>query len=273
MRKVKVAAAFLCLFAAGISGGVTYTGSGMSVAYTDQSNQIVEMTAEAVTTAASIETTAIVTTAATASETLNRAARTTAESETSVTADGTTTDETAETTTETTVTQTDAANDSEDTETTLTSTQLTTKPTTAAVWTAAAETTHSEPQTVTEPVTDNQDYAIAVTEREYIMLCNVVGHEYGAAWVPTEEKALIVECIMNRVASPEFPDTIYDVLMQPGQFTGIEYLIEMETLSDYYVTQSVKDAVDLYLTHPEQFDHGYLFFSGDGYRSYFRTSY
>lgn len=265
MRKVKVAAAFLCLFAAGISGGVTYTGSGMSVAYTDQSNQIVEMTAEAVTTAASIETTAIETTAATASESPNRAARTTTEIETSVTTSGTTTDktETTATSAETILTQTETmtAPETENTETARTTT---------VQWTAATE---AEQQTVTEPVIEDEGFAIEITEREYIMLCNVVGHEYGAAWVPTEEKALIVEVIMNRVASPQFPDTIYDVLMQPGQFTGIEYLIEMETFSDYYVTQSVKDAVDLYLTQPEEFDHGYLFFSGDGYRSYFRTSY
>ena len=126
----------------------------------------------------------------------------------------------------------------------------------------------------TEPPAPQQSggYAISVTDREYIMLCNVVGHEYGADWVPTAEKALIAECIMNRVNSPLFPNTVYDVLMQPGQFAGIEHLILMETMSKY-VTQDVRDAVDLYLTHPEQFQHGYLFFSGDGYRSYFRTTY
>ena len=152
------------------------------------------------------------------------------------------------------------------------------------VWTAPVSTQPPQPVITepvipaTEPATDppapqqSGGYAISVTDREYIMLCNVVGHEYGADWVPTAEKALIAECIMNRVNSPLFPNTVYDVLMQPGQFAGIEHLILMETMSKY-VTQDVRDAVDLYLTHPEQFQHGYLFFSGDGYRSYFRTTY
>lgn len=267
MRKVKVAAAFLCLFAAGMTGGVSYDGNGMSVAHADQSNQIVEITAETVTTSASIETTAIVTTVTTASTTPNRS---TTETETSVTTAETTSGETEITTTAASETETAAAV-TEKTQTT-TKTTVTTEAVTASP--VGTETQKSEPQTETEPVYhDDGDYAVEITEREYIILCNVVGHEYGAAWVPTEEKALIVECIMNRVNSPLFPDTIYDVLMQPGQFTGIEYLIEMETMSEYYVTQSVRDAVDLYLTHPEQFQHGYLFFSGDGYQSYFRTSY
>ena len=103
------------------------------------------------------------------------------------------------------------------------------------------------------------------------MLCNVVGHEYGSDWVPTEEKALVAEVIMNRVNSPQFPDSIYEVLTQHNQFAGLEYLIEMDHMS-YYVTQSVRDAVDLYLSNPAQFQHGYLFFNGDGYRNYFRAT-
>ena len=104
------------------------------------------------------------------------------------------------------------------------------------------------------------------------MLCNVVAHEYGAYWVPVEEKALIVEVIMNRVNSPLFPDTIYGVLTQKNQFPGLLSLIELGTFSSQ-VTDSVKEAVDLYLSDPSQFDHGYLFFSGDGKRNYFRKTY
>ena len=94
------------------------------------------------------------------------------------------------------------------------------------------------------------------------MLCNVVGHEYGSDWVPEAEKALVAEVVMNRVNSPQFPNSIY---------TGLEYLVEMDHMSSY-VTQSVRDAVDLYLSNPSQFQHGYLFFNGDGYRNYFRAT-
>lgn len=34
-------------------------------------------------------------------------------------------------------------------------------------------------------------------------------------------KALVVCVVMNRVAAPDFPDSIGDVIMQPGQFTPV----------------------------------------------------
>lgn len=289
MRKVKVAAAFLCLLASGMIGGVTYSGNEMSVARTDHSDQIVEITAESVTTAASIETTAVVTTVTTSVsdtlETLKRTVQLAAPAESCVTESS---EETTDTTTSATEDTASATTDASTTAASSTSattrtTAATTRTTAATVLTTAATVpaTTAAPITVTEaPQTtaavsegyNSEQFAVEITEREYIMLCNVVGHEYGADWVPVEEKALIAECIMNRVASPAFPNTIYDVLMQKGQFTGIEYLVKMETMSSY-VTDSVREAVDLYLTHPEQFQHGYLFFTGDGYQSYFRTTY
>lgn len=104
------------------------------------------------------------------------------------------------------------------------------------------------------------------------MLCNIVGHEYGANWVSEYDKALIVEVIMNRVHSSQFPDTIYGVLMQKGQFPGLSKLVTQGYFSSQ-VTESVKKAVDLYFADPSQFQHGYLFYTGDGYRNYFRTKY
>lgn len=120
-----------------------------------------------------------------------------------------------------------------------------------------------------EQETEEPSKAITVTEEEYIMLCNVVGHEYGANWISEYDKALVVEVIMNRVNSSKFPNTIYEVLMQKGQFPGLSKLINLGRFSKQ-VTQSVKDAVDLYLSDPSQFQHGYLFYSGDGHRNYFR---
>ena len=285
MRKVKVAAAFLCLLASGTLGGIAYQGSDVSVEYADRSAILLELTDESAVTTTSIETTAAAgTTATTAAPRLAAVtARTTALTSAATTTTSAATSETSMTTSETapatTVLQTEFAVPA-----VTTAEPVRLQPVTSVPREAAPEmpvTSVTEPQVlpdVTEPEippvseTAGQNYAISVTDREYIMLCNVVGHEYGADWVPTAEKALIAECIMNRVASPLFPNTVYDVLMQPGQFAGIEHLILMETMSSY-VTQDVRDAVDLYLTHPEQFQHGYLFFSGDGYHSYFRTSY
>ncbi|MBR4200370.1 MAG: cell wall hydrolase [Oscillospiraceae bacterium] len=296
MRKVKVAAAFLCLLGAGLTGGIAYQGNDVSVEYADRSAMLLELTEESAVTTASIETTAAAVTAATTA--IPRSSKTVAaKTTTSVTtaavtsatsATATETDLTSETYTQTTVLQSETVQPAATTAAPVRLQPVSTAPRQNVTEAPAApattvRTTVTEPQAVPvytepEPVeqpaeeTAGKNYAISVTDREYIMLCNVVGHEYGADWVPTAEKALIAECIMNRVASPLFPNTVYDVLMQPGQFAGIEHLILMETMSSY-VTQDVRDAVDLYLTHPEQFNHGYLFFSGDGYRSYFRTSY
>ena len=69
-----------------------------------------------------------------------------------------------------------------------------------------------------------------LTDYEYIMLCNAVAYEAGSDWIQTDEKAKVAEVIMNRVTSPDFPDTIYDVLTQEGQFVGVwDYV----TLTDY----------------------------------------
>lgn len=121
-------------------------------------------------------------------------------------------------------------------------------------------------ETPSEPETSSR--AISVTDEEYIMLCNVVGHEYGANWISEYDKALVVEVVMNRVNSPKYPNSIYEVLTQPYQFSGMEGYISLGTFS-YQVTDSVKAAVDLYLSDPSQFDHGYYSFWGDGSRNHF----
>lgn len=272
MRKVKAAAVFLCLASVGIFGGFAPEYDGLTVARTDQSAQIVEITAEQTTAACAQNetTTAVHTTTNASSET-----ETTVKAETTAKAETTTvrTETTAVETTSEAVYETQAekylagqlltsAVEFTVTTTTVQMTAAETEPTSAVPATTV--------QTTAETDTETAVPALSVTEEEYIMLCNIVGHEYGGAFVPVEEKALVVEVIMNRVHSPLFPNTVYEVLTQPNQFTGLEYLIEMDTMS-YYVTDSVRAAVDLYLSDSSQFQHGYLFFSGDGIRNYFRT--
>lgn len=38
---------------------------------------------------------------------------------------------------------------------------------------------------------------------------------------PDEGKRLVIDTVFNRVDSDEFPDTIYDVIYQPNQFTSV----------------------------------------------------
>ena len=106
-----------------------------------------------------------------------------------------------------------------------------------------------------------------LTDYEYIMLCNAVAYEAGSDWIQTDEKAKVAEVIMNRVVSPDFPDTIYDVLTQEGQFVGVWNYVTLTDYS-YKVTEDVKSAVNMAL-ESDYINHGYLFFEGDGTQNYF----
>ena len=277
MRKVKVAAAIVCLLSAGALRGVVFNSSGVSVAKTDESGQIREIAAATVTTTTSIETKTIVTTTTKSKTTAVRKKTAVTTTTTATSAPATTTAVTATlTVTEATTAATVLTSAPETTFTLPASVPAETAGVVSDAAPAAPSTqTETPATTVTETVpevTAPASAAITVTDREYCMLCNVVGHEYGADWVPVEEKALVCEVIMNRVNSPQFPNSIYEVLTQRNQFAGLNYLIEMDGMSGY-VTDSVKAAVDLYLSDPSQFNHGYLFFNGDGRRNYFRTAY
>lgn len=96
------------------------------------------------------------------------------------------------------------------------------------------------------------------TDREY--LAQIVNHESGSDWISTYNKACVVAVVMNRVNNPQFPNTVYDVLTQPYQFSGFCF--------GYSPSQSCYDAVDYYFEHQNEFGN-ILYFYGDGYQNYF----
>ena len=117
-----------------------------------------------------------------------------------------------------------------------------------------------------EPVVEES--SLGISDSEYILLCNAVAHEAGSNGISIYDKALVVEVIMNRVNSPRFPNSIYDVLTQRNQFSGAWGYVDLGTYSSF-VTQSVKDAVTYYFDNQESFTQGYFSFWGDGYRNHF----
>lgn len=136
---------------------------------------------------------------------------------------------------------------------------------------APQETTETYVEPETEPVVidvETEEGSLPITDEEYILLCNAVAHEAGSYWISTEEKAKVVEVIMNRVSSTSFPNTIYGVITQPYQFSGAWSYANLGTYSNG-VTQSVKDAVTLYFTDNGSFTQGYIGFWGDGYSNHF----
>lgn len=156
---------------------------------------------------------------------------------------------------------------------------------TTSVSTVEVETTHPSATIETESTTtttiEEEVTEITVTETEppvtslpisdadYILMCNCVAHEAGSNSISVYNKALVVEVVMNRVNDSRFPNTIYGVITQKYQFTGSSTYANLGTYSSK-VTDSVKEAVDLYFTDPSQFNHGYLYFTGDGKQNHFR---
>lgn len=123
----------------------------------------------------------------------------------------------------------------------------------------------------TEPQYKSETSKFYPTENERILLCNLVGREYGSDFVPAEEKARVVSIVMNRVNSDRFPNNIWDVIHQSGQFE--DAYTSCWDLSDtqysYQVTQSVIDAVNYYFNNLQAFDNTLFFYYGDGTKNYF----
>lgn len=76
------------------------------------------------------------------------------------------------------------------------------------------------------------------------------------------EKALgmrmVVEVVLNRVLSSQFPDTVYGVLYQPGQFQQGEGVLGLDEITP---TQAQYDAVTLALTETPITDADVYFFA------------
>lgn len=168
---------------------------------------------------------------------------------------------------------------STDTTSTTSSTTTSTETTTTAT-TTIATTTEMIVWENTVPI-ETQTYYVEPVETEYIatplsnsnapisdyeriLLRNVVAREYGSDWVSVSEKAKVVNVVMNRVNDPKYPNTIEGVLTQPNQFSGY-YACNYEWSN---VTNSVREAVDYYFEHQNEFDNS-LGFWGDGQVNHF----
>lgn len=55
---------------------------------------------------------------------------------------------------------------------------------------------------------------------DLLLLAKIIYAEAGSSWLSDEWKMSVGEVVLNRVASPEFPNTIAEVLAQPGQYYG-----------------------------------------------------
>lgn len=64
-------------------------------------------------------------------------------------------------------------------------------------------------------VTDNLNYD------DLLLLSKIVHAEAGSNWLTEEHRQLVASVVINRVNSPEFPNTIYNVIYQKGQYAPV----------------------------------------------------
>ena len=53
------------------------------------------------------------------------------------------------------------------------------------------------------------------------LLAKVITNEAGCSWLPMDWKMAVGEVLLNRVDSPEFPNTIYECVYQENQYSGV----------------------------------------------------
>ena len=76
-----------------------------------------------------------------------------------------------------------------------------------------------------EPLSQQQAIEISTapqqpsySDEELTILSHVIYGEAGSTWITDEEQLLVGNVVLNRVNSPLFPDTIQEVVFQPGQY-------------------------------------------------------
>ena len=63
--------------------------------------------------------------------------------------------------------------------------------------------------------------ADAISFDDLSLLARVIFSEAGSYWLSEEFRLCVGEVVLNRVASPEFPDSIHDVVYQKGQYSVV----------------------------------------------------
>lgn len=73
-----------------------------------------------------------------------------------------------------------------------------------------------------EYLDDIHSEEVRFTFDDLYWLAKVICSEAGSDFLCMEWKMCVGEVVLNRVASPEFPDTVYDVIFQEGQYANVD---------------------------------------------------
>lgn len=84
-----------------------------------------------------------------------------------------------------------------------------------------AATIATEPPT--EPETEPTELQPTYTEEELEMMALVIYQEAGADRCSDDTRLMVGTVVMNRIADPRFPDTMYEVLTQEAQYGRLHW--------------------------------------------------
>lgn len=113
------------------------------------------------------------------------------------------------------------------------------------------------------------------SEAEVIAAAKTV---YGESMITGSDKemAAVMWCILNRVDSPIYPDSIMEVITAPRQFHGYHE----DNPVDEHIESLVRDVLNRWQAEKQGANHvgrvlpaEYLFFWGDGWNNHFTTEY
>lgn len=62
---------------------------------------------------------------------------------------------------------------------------------------------------------------VKIAFEDLFLLAKIITSEAGSERLSDEWRMCVGEVVLNRVASPEFPDTVEEVIMQEGQYAGV----------------------------------------------------
>lgn len=126
-----------------------------------------------------------------------------------------------------------------------------------------------EPQKTEEP----EPYVPPISYEDVALIAKTIwGEARGLSYY---EKCQVAWCILNRVDSEMFPNTVLGVVSQSGQYHG--YSSSYPAKGDCYAA-----ALDVYTRWlaekagqaiERELDRAYIYFGGDGVHNYYRTVY
>jgi spore germination cell wall hydrolase CwlJ-like protein len=101
------------------------------------------------------------------------------------------------------------------------------------------------------------------------VLCLATALYYEARSESLEGQLLVAEVVYNRVESEEFPDTVCDVVTQPGQFPWADEPLQIEEGEEFL--SMVTLAGNIYLGYTELPGTDALFFHSGPRKGWFKT--